>query len=187
MYSHNHNQAYPELNYGSGSKWIKSLTQNRLSTFLGGHFENVNLSSVLFTHHADGANLVDLQVWSTPGLTKPSFHEAMKQEFKPAKKGDSFGPSWVGRYSILNLLLIYVSVCRQTTGGRSLSRFLPTGNIEFDPGCEAMILSTYGVPLQGITGGYGGDRRVEHIIPPQAVRDGHYAVVIESSCTRLLR
>lgn len=34
----------------------------------------------------------------------------------------------------------------------------------------------------GITGGYGGDRRVEHIIPPQAVRDGHYAVVIESSC-----
>ena len=34
----------------------------------------------------------------------------------------------------------------------------------------------------GITGGYGGDRRVEHIIPPQAVRDGHYSVVIESSC-----
>jgi len=34
----------------------------------------------------------------------------------------------------------------------------------------------------GITGGYGGDRRVEHIIPPKAVRDGHYSVVIESSC-----
>jgi hypothetical protein len=34
----------------------------------------------------------------------------------------------------------------------------------------------------GITGGYGGDRRVEYIIPSQAVRDGKYAVVIESSC-----
>ncbi|KAG1869378.1 glycoside hydrolase family 38 protein [Suillus subalutaceus] len=148
MCSHSQNQKhYPELNYGSGAKWIKSLTQNRLSTFLGGHFENVNLSSVLYIHHVDDSNHVDLQVWSAPGLTKPLFREAMKQEFKPAKKGDSFGPSF-----------------------------------EFDPGCEAMIFSTDGVPLQGITGGGGGDRRVEHIIPPQAVRDGHYSVVVESSC-----
>ncbi|OJA11445.1 hypothetical protein AZE42_08843 [Rhizopogon vesiculosus] len=100
MCSHNHNQAYPELNYGSGAKWIKSLTQNRLSTFLGGHFDDVNLSSVLYTHRADDANLVDLQVWSAPGLTKPSFCEAVKQEFKPAKKGDSFGPSYDTPYCI---------------------------------------------------------------------------------------
>ena len=92
MCEHN-NQVYPNLNYGSGAKWIKSLTKNRLSTFLGGHFEDVNLTSVLFTHRLDGPNFVDLQVWSAPGLTKPSFHEAMSQEFKSAKKGDSFGPS----------------------------------------------------------------------------------------------
>lgn len=94
MCSHSQNQKhYPELNYGSGAKWIKGLTQNRLSTFLGGHFEDVNLSSVLYTHRIDGSHHVDLQVWSAPGLTKPSFQEATKQEFKPAKKGDSFGPS----------------------------------------------------------------------------------------------
>lgn len=34
----------------------------------------------------------------------------------------------------------------------------------------------------GITGGYGGDRRVEHIIPREAVERGTYDVVIESSC-----
>jgi alpha-mannosidase len=84
---------YPELNSGSGAKWVKNLTQNRLSTFLGGHFSDVNLSSVLFTHRLDGPEHVKLQVWSAPGLTKPTFEEAMKQKYKPAKKGDSFGPS----------------------------------------------------------------------------------------------
>lgn len=84
---------YPELNPGSGAKWIKHLTRDRLSTFNGGHFSDVNLSSVLFTHRLDGPEFVKLQVWSAPGLTKPSFEEAMKQKYKPAKKGDSFGPS----------------------------------------------------------------------------------------------
>jgi len=36
---------------------------------------------------------------------------------------------------------------------------------EFDPSCEAMIFDTEGCPIQGITGGYGGDRRVEFILP----------------------
>ena len=92
--AHNHGLGhYPELNFGSGAKWIKNLTQSRLSTFLGGHFENVNLSSVLYVHRRDGPQYVDLQVWSAPGLSKPLFKEAMQQTFKPAKKGDSFGPS----------------------------------------------------------------------------------------------
>lgn len=91
---------YPELNSGSGAKWIKHLTKDRLNTFNGGHFSDVNLSSVLFTHREDGKDFVKLQVWSAPGLTKPTFEEAMKQKFKLAKKGDSFGPSCV-------LMLIY--------------------------------------------------------------------------------
>ncbi|THH30155.1 hypothetical protein EUX98_g4044 [Antrodiella citrinella] len=138
---------YEELNYGTGSKWIKHLTKNRLDTFTGGHFADVNLSSVLFIHRLADEDHVKLEVWSAPGLTKPFFDEAMKQKFKPAKKGDSFGPSF-----------------------------------EFDPGCEAMIFSTDGTPLQGITGGYGGDRRVEYIIPPESVKAGKHAFVIESSC-----
>lgn len=45
-----------------------------------------------------------------------------------------------------------------------------------------MVFDLEGTPLQGITGGYGGDRRVDHIIPPAAVAAGKYEVVIESSC-----
>jgi alpha-mannosidase len=84
---------YPQTNLGAGSKWIKHLYQDRLDQFLGGHFSNVNLSALLFTHRLDDEKHVKLQVWSAPGRTKPSFQEAMKKKFKPAKKGDSFGPS----------------------------------------------------------------------------------------------
>jgi alpha-mannosidase len=84
---------YAKLNYGSGAKWIKNLTKDRLGNFSGGHFSDINLSSVLFTHRLDKAEHVKLQVWSAPGLSKPSFEEATRQKFKPAKKGDSFGPS----------------------------------------------------------------------------------------------
>ena len=45
-----------------------------------------------------------------------------------------------------------------------------------------MIFSTDGTPLQGITGGYGGDRRVDYIIPRDAVKKGVHELVIESSC-----
>jgi alpha-mannosidase len=36
--------------------------------------------------------------------------------------------------------------------------------------------------LPGITGGFGGDRRVEYIIPQEAREQGVYEFVIESSC-----
>lgn len=54
--------SYPEINYGSGAKWIKNLTKDRLGTFNGGHFSNVNLSSVMFTHRVDNSEHVKLQV-----------------------------------------------------------------------------------------------------------------------------
>ena len=54
--------------------------------------------------------------------------------------------------------------------------------VEFDPDCEAMIFTTDGTPLQGITGGFGGDRRIEYIIPRSAVKAGKHEFVIESSC-----
>jgi alpha-mannosidase len=48
-----------------------------------------------------------------------------------------------------------------------------------------MVYDLSGTPLQGITGGYDGDRRVDHIIPPEAVRAGLYEIVIESSCNAM--
>jgi len=48
-----------------------------------------------------------------------------------------------------------------------------------------MVYDLAGTPLQGITGGYDRDRRVDHIIPPAAVRTGLYQIVIESSCNAM--
>ncbi|KAF8147681.1 hypothetical protein B0H34DRAFT_279175 [Crassisporium funariophilum] len=102
--NHGHS-SYPELNHTAGAKWIKNLTKDRLGTFNGGHYSDLNLSSVLFTHRLDNAEHVKLRVWSAPGQTKPTFEEAMQQKFKTAKKGDSFGPSWVSKIRVQHALV----------------------------------------------------------------------------------
>ncbi|TFK38533.1 glycoside hydrolase family 38 protein [Crucibulum laeve] len=161
--SHGHaTNSYPELNYSAGAKWIKNLTKDRLGTFNGGHYSDVNLSSVLFTHRVDNSENIKLKVWSAPGLTKPTFEEAMKQKFRSAKKTNHW---WKVTVTIPGYWAQYERV-----------------QFEFDPGCEAMIYSTDGTPLQGITGGFGGDRRVEYIIPPEARAAGIHEFIIESSC-----
>jgi len=38
------------------------------------------------------------------------------------------------------------------------------------------------VALIGITGGYGGDRRVDFILTPEVRERGFYDFIIESSC-----
>ncbi|KAJ3503870.1 hypothetical protein NLJ89_g8237 [Agrocybe chaxingu] len=149
--------SYPELNYGAGAKWIKNLTKDRLGNFNGGHYSDINLGSVLFTHRIDNTEHVQLKVWSAPGLTKPTFEEAMQQKFKTAKKTNHW---WKVSVVIPKYWRQYERV-----------------QFEFDPGCEAMIFTT-----DGITGGYGGDRRVEYIIPKEAVESGSHEFVIESSC-----
>ena len=47
------------------------------------------------------------------------------------------------------------------------------------------MYNTEGTPLQGITGGFGGDRRVDHIIPRSAVEAGQYEIVLESSANEM--
>lgn len=120
--SHNHHHEhvpkYPEINYGPGEKWIKSLTQGRLNQFTGGHFGDVNLSAVLFAERLDGPEHIELQVWSAPGRSKPSFEEAMKQKFEPVKKGASFGPSFVAPLAMVLPGLTAFSIGGQTIGGK---------------------------------------------------------------------
>ncbi|KAF9529896.1 glycoside hydrolase family 38 protein [Crepidotus variabilis] len=172
-YQHGHGHShgsYPQQNYTPGAKWVKSLTRDRLGQFTGGHYSDLNLSSVLFTHRVDNAEHVKLKVWSAPGLTKPTFEEAMQQKFKSAKKGDPFGPSWTNHWWKVSVTI--------PEYWQQYERV----QFEFDPGCEAMIFTVDGTPLQGITGGYGGDRRVEYIIPPEAREAGYHEFVIESSC-----
>jgi alpha-mannosidase len=84
---------YPQLTFSPGAKWIKGLTRDRTGNFSGGHFADVNLSSVLYTHRLNDSDHIELQRWSAPALTKPTFAEALSHDFEPAKKGESIGPS----------------------------------------------------------------------------------------------
>jgi alpha-mannosidase len=161
---------YPEHNFSPGAKWIKSLTRDRTANFSGGHFSDVNLSSVLFTHRLDDSKHVQLQRWSAQGISKPTFQEAVKQDFQPAKKGESIGPSWSNHW--------YKITVNIPPEWKDYDRV----QFEFDPGCEAMIYTTDGTPLQGITGGFGGDRRVEYIFPPDARKRGTHSFVAEATC-----
>ena len=54
--------SYPQLNNGSGAKWIKSLTRDRLGGFNGGRYSDLNLASVLYTHRLDTQEHVKLKV-----------------------------------------------------------------------------------------------------------------------------
>ena len=97
---------------------------------VGGHFSDINLSSALYIHRFDDPGHVKLEVWSAPGLSKPSFEEAMKQTFKPAKKGLSLGPSWTNHWWKVSIKIPDYWAQYERV------------QFEFDPGCEAMILST---------------------------------------------
>ncbi|TFK19473.1 alpha-mannosidase [Coprinopsis marcescibilis] len=162
--------SYPEQNYEAGAKWIKHLTQDRLNTFRGGRYGDVNLSHVLFHDRKDSSEYVKLRVWSAPGLSKPTFEEALQQKYRIAKKGESFGPSWTNHW-----WQVTVHIPEEWHKYERVQ-------FEFDPGCEAMIYSLDGTPLQGITGGHGGDRRVDYIIPIEARKAGIHEFIVESSC-----
>ncbi|KIY67661.1 glycoside hydrolase family 38 protein [Cylindrobasidium torrendii FP15055 ss-10] len=175
--AHNHTGAYPVINHSPGEKWVKGITQGRLGTFQGGHYADENISALLYHHRIDNSENIKLEVWSAPDRSKPSFKEAMKQKFRPAKKYEQFGPS-CACHSI-QLTNHWFKVELTIPGYWQQYEVV---QFEFDGGCEAMIFTPDGLPLQGITGGSGGDRRVEHIIPIEARRAGKYEVVVEMSC-----
>ncbi|KAG8854188.1 Glycoside hydrolase, 38 vacuolar alpha mannosidase [Tulasnella sp. 330] len=169
-----------QLHFRYSAKWIKSLTKDRLGQFVGGHFNEVNLGAVLFFERRDDEKHVQMKMWSAPGKAKPSFDDVMKLEdkdWKEATKGVKIGPSCESHlgYALTNhWFKVHLNI---PSGWNKYERI----QLEFDPGCEAMIFETDGNPLQGITGGYDGDRRVDFIIPKEARRKGSIDVIIEVS------
>ncbi|KAG8972660.1 Glycoside hydrolase, 38 vacuolar alpha mannosidase [Tulasnella sp. 425] len=176
--------SYPETNYTPGGKWIKGLTHDRLGVFVGGHFDAVNLGAVLFAERIDDDKHIQMVYWSAPGRSKPGFDEVMKldkKEWKEAKKGLSFGPSYTERTLLQTNHWLKVHLKLPSDWDKKYERI----QFEFDPSCEAMIFETDGNPLQGITGSNGGDRRVDFIIPKDARHKGELDIVIEVSCNEM--
>ena len=94
-----------------------------------------------------------MEVWAAPGRTKPTFIEASNARYSPTTKGHRFGPSWTNHWVKITLNVPQAwEECERV-------------QLEFDSSSEAMVYSSEGEPLQGLTGGTEVDRRVEFIIP----------------------
>ena len=49
--------------------------------------------------------------------------------------------------------------------------------LKYGSRCEAMVFNLEGRPLQGLTGGYGNERRVEFILKDVTFAQGYYIEV----------
>lgn len=110
---------------------------------------------------------VALSKWSAPGLTRPTFDEAMKHKFEDCEVGHAFGPSWSTHWFKVELTIP--------------KRLWDAPQLEFqwDANNEGLIWTEDGHPLQGLT---GGGERTEWVIP-QSFRDGNaHTIYIEMAC-----
>ncbi|KAJ3176169.1 Alpha-mannosidase 2C1 [Irineochytrium annulatum] len=132
----------------------RNITVERLDKFLErGQFADVNLWSALWSQADSSA--VHLSVFAVPDLKRIPFKEAVKGTFKPAKVGESFGPSWATFWFKVSL-----TIPDSFTGHEVI--------FNFDPECEGMIWSTEGEVIQGITGGSDGNRHVDYPLTKKA-------------------
>lgn len=130
----------------------------------------------MYAHRIDSQSHpsnIKLTYWSAPGRSKPTFEEAIRNlngKGKEAKKGMEFGPSWTNHW--------FKVVLKIPSSWQDYERV----QFEFDNSAEAMIFTTDGLPLQGITGGFENYRRVEFIISEAMRKASSFTFYIESSC-----
>ncbi|MCJ1477518.1 Alpha-mannosidase 2C1 [Lambiella insularis] len=160
--------SYPKLAAGPVGLQIRNIYRERLGQFTGGgQYEGHNLRAALDEGRASGEAHVKLSVYSPPDLARPTFKEAVENEFKPTNVGDSFGPSWSTHW-----FKVQIRVPEQLAKKELLE-------FHWDANNEGLIWSEDGEPLQGLTG--GGERK-EWILP-DAFRDGNgHTFYVEMAC-----
>lgn len=159
---------YPMKAPAPVGKRISNLYKDRITQFYsGGQYEHQNLLAMMFEGKASGPPHVQLSTWAAPGLSRPTFDEAMKGEYKAAKVGDVFGPSWATHW-----FKVVLRVPEELSKKEHLE-------LQWDANNEGMIWTHDGKPLQGLT---GGGERVEWILP-SSFRDGEeHTIFIEMAC-----
>ncbi|KAI0482812.1 glycosyl hydrolases family 38 N-terminal domain-containing protein [Xylariaceae sp. FL0804] len=160
---------YPVQAQGPVGKKISKIYKERITQFYStGQWETRNLLAMMFEEVTSGRPYVQLWVWDAPGLSRPSFEEAMRGHYEPTQVLDWFGPSWATHWFRV-VLTVPEDMCKKK-------------HLEFqwDSNSEGMIWSQDGKPLQGLSGAGGG--RVEWILP-DSFRDGEeHIFYIEMAC-----
>lgn len=146
-------RSYPQFDRTPRGPEIRHIYDDRLSQFTDkGEYRDVNLQSMLYHGKVDGADHLSIEVYSVPGLERPLFADAIRNDFQEASNGQSFGPSWSTHWFKITIYKIPESWADKERV-----------QLEFDLP-EGMVYSADGMPLQGLTGGTGGDRRVDFIL-----------------------
>ncbi|WWC63022.1 uncharacterized protein I303_105621 [Kwoniella dejecticola CBS 10117] len=185
MSKRSHSAAYPQLTEDVEHNLLPSISLKRLDLFLEGPYNEYNLASVLDRVRLDDETKVKMTIWSAPTIEKVGLEEAVHnlkgQDVRVLRKGDLIGKSWSQHW-------VKVEIDIPASFRESDEPVV----FEFDPSCEALICDLDGHPLHGLTGGpnsnitaypgYVEDRRIEHIIPREAVLAGKYESYIEVAC-----
>ncbi|RKP25625.1 galactose mutarotase-like domain-containing protein [Syncephalis pseudoplumigaleata] len=155
---------------------VRGITLERFTRFTQSEmFSDVNLYSQFIRKRLRGGNHVRMWVRSIPDLKRVPFDEAVRGEFKETSVGSEwFGPTWSTHW-----FRVEVTVPKEWRDEDEVQYW-------FDAGNEAMVWSEDGTPLQGLTGGNGGERHVDHIIPRDYVASGKpYRFYVEMACNGL--
>ena len=161
---------YPQLVQRPVGKQITHIYMDRLGQFTdNGQYREQGLMSKLDRRRLSGSPDVKLHVWSAPGLTRPTFAEATKEEnkYSKTKKGESFGPSWSTHWFRVDYTLP--------------DDWKDEERIEFhwQTGAEGLIWSTDGNPLQGLS----PHERKEWILPQKNLKTGKkHSFYVEMAC-----
>ncbi|GAA5797506.1 hypothetical protein HPULCUR_002894 [Helicostylum pulchrum] len=152
-------------------KSIRSITVDRCSNFTSGgaNGNDVNLLSQLYKARTNSEEYISLLVHSVPDLQRIPFKDAIRQEFRPTRLGEWFGPSWSTHWFHVELRIPNEFVGEEV-------------QLVWNADNEAMIWSTDGVTLQGLTGGAGSDARHEYILTTSADGGEVIQLYIEMAC-----
>jgi alpha-mannosidase len=160
--------SYPAQAPKPVGKWITNIYKDRLNQFTtGGQWEHNNLQAMMKEGVASGEPHVKLSVWDAPGLSRPTFKEAVAGSYRRTEVGSWFGPSWSTHW--FKVILTVPSELRD----KDLLE------LHWDANNEGMVWSEQGNPLQGLT---GGGERVEWVLP-KSFRDGKpHTIYVEMAC-----
>ncbi|KAI8986966.1 galactose mutarotase-like domain-containing protein [Pilobolus umbonatus] len=143
-----------------------NITQSRINNFMsdGGQFYGMGIQRVFWTTRCTGQPHVQLRVYSVPDLK-----EAVSQTFTDYTLGQhEFGPSWSTHWFYL-----VVTIPEEMKGEEVV--------LLWDMGCEGLVWSMEGEPLQGLTGGSDQSRH-EYIITEKARTGQKFEFYIEAAC-----
>jgi alpha-mannosidase len=155
---------------------LNAITLERAQKFVSkDYWTDINLYGRIYKKDLVSPLIDGVEFYSPPfmGVNQTDFYSfayVMEHaEWKPASIGQSFGPSWSTHWFKVNIVI------PNDFAGEEV-------HFIWDNNCEGMIFDQNGMPIQGLYGGGGDDRRAEYILTKNAKGGEKYFFYIEMAC-----